>query len=85
MPYTKEQIRELKDAVTPLESVEWLLDHGYPIEVKGLGKKYIDIKCRNIRITHLAVAKFLPENMTVGQEVLVTAMRAIKKWTAWIF
>ena len=47
MPYTKEQIRELKDAVTPLESVEWLLDHGYPIEVKGLGKKYIDIKCPN--------------------------------------
>ena len=47
MPYAKEQIRELKDAVTPLESVEWLLDHGYPIEVKGLGKKYIDIKCPN--------------------------------------
>ena len=84
MPYTKEQIRELKDAVTPLESVEWLLDHGYPIEVKGLGKNISisNAPTRNIRITHLAAAKYLPENMTVDQEALVTAMRAIKEWTA---
>lgn len=47
MRYTREQIEKLEEAVTPLETVEWLLDHGFPIEVKGLGKKYVDIKCPN--------------------------------------
>lgn len=47
MAYSTNIIKDLKHIVTPLEAVEWLLENGYPIEVKNLGKKYVDIKCPN--------------------------------------